>query len=187
MVLGDELDVFGVVDYFTHTSLMRGGIEIKTAARARTCRTTCSRNGSPSSIPTRAPDRTRPAERQMFYRQVFNYGNGPVTDDVMLNAEFGRLWKVLMLESARVPGARAGQPESRQLRVTPERDPGGRGPAVQPLDPLHGHGHRDHADDLRGAGFRPPPHLMHPEVMRQIVPGGRHAGGRWSRSSSTPR
>jgi hypothetical protein len=46
-------------------------------------------------------NRTRPAERQMFYRQVFNYGNAPVTEDVVVNQEFRNLWKVLMLESAR--------------------------------------------------------------------------------------
>ena len=37
----------------------------------------------------------------MFYRQVFNYGNGPVTEDVIVNEEFPRLWKVLILESAK--------------------------------------------------------------------------------------
>jgi hypothetical protein len=41
------------------------------------------------------------AERQMFYRQVFNAGQGRTTEDVIVNREFPRLWKVLMLESAR--------------------------------------------------------------------------------------
>jgi hypothetical protein len=46
-------------------------------------------------------ERTRPAERQMFYRQVFSQGRADVTEDVIVNEDFGRLWKVLMLESAK--------------------------------------------------------------------------------------
>jgi hypothetical protein len=46
-------------------------------------------------------ERTRPSERQMFYRQVFSQGKADVTEDVIVNEDFGRLWKVLMLESAK--------------------------------------------------------------------------------------
>src|SRR5207245_4981374 len=49
----------------------------------------------------RIVDRTRPAERQMFYRQVFNYGTTQIPDEIVVNVEFIKLWKVLMLESAR--------------------------------------------------------------------------------------
>jgi hypothetical protein len=37
----------------------------------------------------------------MFYRQVFDYGNARITDDFILNKEFTKLWKVLILESAK--------------------------------------------------------------------------------------
>jgi hypothetical protein len=107
MVLGDELNVFDVVNYFTHRYLVRGDIDI-TKRSLRTDLENYVFNGKFSELdkegkPTNRPllDRTRPAERQMFYRQVFNYGSGPVTDDVIVNGDFKRLWNVLMLESAR--------------------------------------------------------------------------------------
>jgi hypothetical protein len=107
MVLGDELNVFDVVNFFTHKYLVRGDVDItKRALRADLEMYVF--NGKFSELdkegrPTTRPllERTRPAERHMFYRQVFNYGSGPVTDDVIVNADFTRLWNVLMLESAR--------------------------------------------------------------------------------------
>lgn len=45
--------------------------------------------------------RIPPAERQMFYRQVFGVGQAPVTDGMAVNSEFARLWAVLMTETAR--------------------------------------------------------------------------------------
>ena len=44
---------------------------------------------------------TRTGERRSFYRQVFDHGNEPVPGDGLANSDFGRLWKILMLESAR--------------------------------------------------------------------------------------
>jgi hypothetical protein len=107
MVLGDELNVFDVVNYFTHRYLVRGDVDI-TKRALRNDLEMYVFNGKFAELdkegrPTNRPllDRTRPAERHMFYRQVFNYGSGPVTDDVLVNADFKRLWNVLMLESAR--------------------------------------------------------------------------------------
>jgi len=101
VVAGDELDVFGAVDYFTHRYLLRGGIEI----RDRRLRADLQRyvfSNRFTDIDTGVEnERTRAPERQMFARQVFAMGNSQVTDDMIVNAEFPRLWKVLMLESAR--------------------------------------------------------------------------------------
>jgi hypothetical protein len=100
-VAGDELDVFGAVDYFTHRYLLRGGIEIRDPRlRADLQRYVFSNRFT--DIDTGVEnERTRGPERQMFARQVFAMGNSQMTDDMIVNAEFPRLWKVLMLESAK--------------------------------------------------------------------------------------
>jgi hypothetical protein len=46
-------------------------------------------------------DRTRPAERQMFARQVFNTGKGRGMEGMLVNPEWRQLWEVLILETAR--------------------------------------------------------------------------------------
>jgi hypothetical protein len=101
MVVGDELDVFGVVNYFTHKELIGGALEIRDRRLQANLRMYVFDNKFIDSKTNTVMDRTRPAERQMFYRQVFNEGAAEVTDDVILNAEFKRLWKVMILESAR--------------------------------------------------------------------------------------
>lgn len=102
MVLGDELDIFNVINFFTHKYLVRGQIEIQDR-RLRDDLQMYVFSGKFTDLKTgKIVDRTRPAERQMFYGQVFNYGSAPGTDDMVIrNEEYQRLWKVLMLESAR--------------------------------------------------------------------------------------
>jgi len=102
MVLGDELDIFNVINFFTHKYLVRGHIEIQDR-RLRDDLQMYVFSGKFTDLKTgKIVDRTRPAERQMFYSQVFNYGSAPGADDMIIrNDEYQRLWKVLMLESAR--------------------------------------------------------------------------------------
>lgn len=101
MILGDELDVFNVVNYFTHKYLIRGGIEIQDSHLRDDLQMYVFSNKFTDPKTKRILDRTRPSERQMFYRQVFNSGNARIMDDIILNREFTRLWKVLILESAK--------------------------------------------------------------------------------------
>lgn len=105
MVLGDELQVFDAVNYFTHKYLVGQGFEINDPRLRRDLQMYVFSNQfsvtDAGSNANRVVDRTQPAERQMFYRQVFNHGGGQVTEDVVVNDEFQRLWKVLMLESAK--------------------------------------------------------------------------------------
>ncbi|RYC03824.1 hypothetical protein [Nocardioides zhouii] len=105
MVLGDELQVFDAVNYFTHKYLVGQGFEITDPRLRRDLQMYVFSNQftvtDSGSRVNRVVDRTQPAERQMFYRQVFNHGAGQVTEDVVVNDEFQRLWKVLMLESAK--------------------------------------------------------------------------------------
>lgn len=72
MVLGDELDVFGAVNYFTHKYLVRGGLELKDKRLRLDLRDYVFSDRFMDLKTNRITDRTRPAERQMFYRQVFN-------------------------------------------------------------------------------------------------------------------
>ena len=101
MILGDELDVFNVVNYFTHKYLVRGGMEIKDRRLREDLQMYVFSNKFPDLGTGREMERTRPAERMMFYKQVFNYGSTKVTDDLIVNDEFNKLWKVLILESAK--------------------------------------------------------------------------------------
>ena len=105
MVLGDELDVFGAVAYLTNRRLLmqrRHQDRRARLLRATICRTTFSSNEfTGSQDRASAWTRTRPAERQMFYRQVFDQGRAQVPEGLPVNFEFKRLWKVLILESAR--------------------------------------------------------------------------------------
>lgn len=101
MIMGEEMKVFDCAKQLTHTYLVNKNIDLQD----RTLRTNLRnyvffrRFTAPT---TREQLECVPAgERQMFYRQVFNAGNGRTTDAVIVNREFPRLWKVLMLESAR--------------------------------------------------------------------------------------
>jgi hypothetical protein len=101
MILGDELDVFAIVNYFTHKYLIRGGIEIQDSRLREDLQQYVFSNRYTDLKTNKLMDRTRPSERHMFYRQVFNYGSGRITEDVIVNQEYPRLWKVLILESAK--------------------------------------------------------------------------------------
>jgi hypothetical protein len=100
MIAGDELEVFNVINYFTHKYLIRGGIEILDEKLRSDLQGYVFSDKFTDPDSGRVLDKTRPAERQMFYRQVFNYGRGQVTEDLIVNHQYNRLWKVMMLESA---------------------------------------------------------------------------------------
>jgi len=101
MVVGDELNVFDAVNYFTHKFLIRGSLELHDKRLRQDLRQYVFSEKFVDLKNNQIMDRTRPSERQMFYRQVFNEGSGQVTEDVLINLEFRRLWKLLMLESAK--------------------------------------------------------------------------------------
>jgi hypothetical protein len=101
MIMGEEMKVFDCAKQLTHTYLVNKNIDLQD----RTLRTNLRnyvffrRFTAPT---TKEQLECVPAgERQMFYRQVFNAGNGRTTEAVIVNREFPRLWKVLMLEAAR--------------------------------------------------------------------------------------
>jgi len=101
MILGDELEVFNVANHLTHKYLVRKNIDLQDGRLRENLQEYVFFNRFKAPKTKKMLERTRPAERQMFYRQVFNYGSARTTDDVIVNGEFPRLWKVLMLESAK--------------------------------------------------------------------------------------
>jgi hypothetical protein len=105
MVLGDELDVFSTINYFTNNYLLRGGIEIQDAALRNDLQLYVFSNKFLDLKTNRINDRTRPSERVMFYKQVFNAG-AEITDNdlaqiLVPNPDYPKLWKVLILETAK--------------------------------------------------------------------------------------
>ncbi|HEY2851745.1 MAG TPA: hypothetical protein VGJ18_02815 [Gemmatimonadaceae bacterium] len=105
MVLGDELEVFDTVNFFTHNYLLRGGIEIQDATLRDDLQSYVFSNRFFNVKANKLADRTRPGERQMFYRQVFNtggdLGDAQLNNVIVPNPEFPGMWKVLMLETAK--------------------------------------------------------------------------------------
>ncbi len=181
MTLGDELDVFNTVNFFTHKYLVRGGIEIQDSRLRDDLQTYVFSNRFIDLKTKKVVDRTRPAERQMFYRQVFNYGNVQATDDLMPNQEFPRLWKVLILESAKyLERAQASpNPDSYVSRQNVMQ-------AVEDLQynlSTHCTGMANVITPLIYAelDFVIRRIFMHPEVLRQVVP----AGATWWRVVET--
>ena len=100
MVMDQELGIFNVVDYFTRKYLLRGGMEI-VDRRLRSDLQSYVFSNRFHDGQNHLVDRTRPAEREMFYMQVFNSGRGQVPPDLLKNSEYPQLIRVLILEGAR--------------------------------------------------------------------------------------
>ncbi|HEX7314008.1 MAG TPA: hypothetical protein VF297_08800 [Pyrinomonadaceae bacterium] len=177
MTVGDELDVFNIVNFFTHKYLIRGGVEIQDHRLREDLQNYVFSNRFYNLKSKKYEDRTRPAERQMFYRQVFNYGNVQTTDDLIPNQEFPRLWKVLILESAKYLERAQASPNpdsfvSRQNVMQAVED-------LQYNLSTHCTGMANVITPLIYAelDFVIRRIFMHPEILRQVVP----AGGTWWR------
>jgi hypothetical protein len=181
MILGDELEVFNVVNYFTHKYLIRGGLEISDGKLRDDLQLYVFSNKFSDLKTGHVSDRSRPAERHMFYRQVFNWGHGQVTDDLIVNREFPRLWKVLILESAKYL-------ERAQISPNPDNYVS-RQNVMQAVEDLqynlstHCTGMANVITPLIYAelNFVIQRILMHKEVLSQIVP----QGGTWWRVVET--
>ena len=106
MIVGEEMDVFNLMNYLTHKLLIKRRFDIKDSKLRKYIQDYVFSDRFPEYNPKtkkmtgRVFDRTRPGERQMFFRQVFNSpAKGPSTEDIIVNTEFNRLWKTVILES----------------------------------------------------------------------------------------
>jgi len=181
MVVGEELDVFNVVNYFTHKFLVTGNIEITDHKLREDLQLYVFSNKFKDASNGIITDRTRPAERQMFYRQVFNAGNAKITNDFIVNDEFPRLWKTLMYESARYLERAQDSPNPDQY-VSRQN-------VMQSVEDLQDN-LSNHCRGLVNVitpliynelNFVIRNILMHPEVVRQVAP----VGGTWWRVVET--
>ncbi|WP_144444257.1 hypothetical protein [Caballeronia arationis] len=181
MVLGEELQVFDAMNFFTHKYLVRGSLTIEDSRLRDDLQSYVFSNRFTDPRGNRVLDRTRPAERAMFYRQVFNYGTSQTGDDMVQNQEFPRLWKVLMLESAKFL-------ERAQISPNPDNYVS-RQNVLQSVEDLQ----YNLSTNCTGMSNVIAPLInaelefvikrifMHPEVLRQVVP----SGGTWWRVVET--
>jgi len=181
MVLGDELEVFEAMTYFTHKYLLRESIEIQNRRLREDLQLYVFSNKFVDLKTKKVVDRTRPAERRMFYRQVFNYGGGQITEDMVVNRDFPRLWKLLILESANYL-ERARESFNPSGYVSKQN-------VMQAVEDLqynlstHCTGMANVVTPLIYAelDFVIRRIFMHPEILRQVVP----SGGTWWRVVET--
>jgi len=175
MTLGEELDIFNVVNFFTHKYMIRGNIQIADTQLREDLQLYVFSNKFTHPKTGKVIDRTRPAERQMFYKQVFNYGNAPVTEDVVVNKEFTKYWRTLIMEVAKYIQRAQDSPNpdsyvSRQTVMQAVEDLqynlsthcSGMANVISPII----------YDELYFVIKRI---LNHPEIVKQLVP----AGGNW--------
>jgi hypothetical protein len=185
MVLGDELDVFSTVNYFTNNYLLRGGIEIQDTTLRNDLQLYVFSNKFLDLKTNRINDRTRPSERAMFYKQVFNagadVGDNELAQILVPNPDYPKLWKVLILETAKyIQQAQAAfYPDQYVPRGNIQQ-------AVEDLQynlSTHCTGMVNVVSPLIYSELDFVIHriFMHDEVMRQIVP----AGGTWWRVVET--
>jgi hypothetical protein len=87
MILGDEMGVFKVADAVLKYVTM-GKVDIQTSE-------TSTRLYNYMKL---RDQRTTEDERAMFYKQVFDIGEGRVMNDMASNTQFGGLWDTLMNE-----------------------------------------------------------------------------------------
>jgi hypothetical protein len=180
MVLGDELQIFDVATYFTHKYLVRNPVEIRDPVLRQNLQLYVFSNKFVDGSGN-IQDRTRPAERGMFYQQVFNYGRSKITDDVIVNTDFARLWKILMFETATYL-------EKAQLSPNPDTFVS-RQNVQQAVEDLQ-YNLSTHCTGMAivitpiiyaELSFVVNKILTHPEIMQQVVP----VGGTWWRVVET--
>ncbi|MHB8689634.1 MAG: hypothetical protein ACYDHH_00170 [Solirubrobacteraceae bacterium] len=177
MVLGDELEVYSIVHYLLHNYMLNGAMEV-TDPVLRNDLQNYVFSGRFTDVKTgRLLDRSRPAERGMFYKQVFALGRGQVPETLIVNDDFPPIWKVLMLQSATYL-------EKAQASLNPDGFVS-KQQVMQAVEDLqynlstHCIGMATVATPLMNAelNFCIRRILMHPEVLKQIVP----VGGTWWR------
>lgn len=105
MTLGDELGLFDAMRYFTDSYLHHDGLAVEDPVLRKDLEDYVfsgrfpmvdHRTGQIDKV-----NATREPLRRAYYRQVFNSGSAPTAGDAPVNDEFLRLWKILILESAR--------------------------------------------------------------------------------------
>ncbi len=101
MVWGDQIGIFEVIERIIGQTSTQYQLSIRQQQVAEDLSLYALDERFEDLRSGRTYRRIPPAERQMFYRQVFGVGQAPVTDGMAVNSDFPRLWAVLMTETAR--------------------------------------------------------------------------------------
>lgn len=106
MVWGDELGIFEVVNRIAMQSGQHQPIrlEVRSKELAADLRMYALDEEFRDLKTGQVSRRISPAERQMFYRQLFGYGDSQTPDSSQVNTDFRRLWAVLMTEVVKYIG-----------------------------------------------------------------------------------
>lgn len=173
--LGEELDLFNLINYFTHQYMMRGTVQLQDRQLREDLQRYVFSNTFTDVKNGQQHERTRSGERAMFYRQTLNAGNGKIMENTPYNRDFNKLWKILMVESAKYI-------ERAQDSPNPESYVS-RQPVMQAVEDLqynlslHCSGMSNVISPIinKELEFIIQRIFQHPEVIGQLVP----AGGSW--------
>lgn len=100
MTLGDELEIFNVMNRIVTHYLPSGLVDIRSKDVLKDLQSYVFNDSfkDQNRIEYR---RTHPEERKMFYKQLFNVGGGEIVEGMVINEDFNMLWKKLFVETAR--------------------------------------------------------------------------------------
>jgi hypothetical protein len=100
MTLGDELEIFNVINRITTYYLPSGLVDISSKEILKDLQSYVFNDSfkDQNNVEYR---RTHPEERKMFYRQLFSAGGGEIIDGMIVNNDFNTLWGKLFEEIAK--------------------------------------------------------------------------------------
>lgn len=98
MTMGDELGIFDAVDLLVRKYLSRSLVDIRSQRLLQDLQNYALNDEFTDLSSGRTYRRTKPEERRMFYRQVFNFGPAEPTEGVLSNPDFDLLWRDLIVE-----------------------------------------------------------------------------------------
>jgi hypothetical protein len=96
MTLGDELDIFNVVNIILTKHLPSGAVDVTSKELLADLQTYAFNDSFRDLKDGSLFNRTKPEERRMFYRQVFYAGEAETVEGMALNSDFNVLWGTLM-------------------------------------------------------------------------------------------
>lgn len=98
MTLGDELEIFNVINRIVTRYLPSGKVDIRSKDTLQNLQLYVFSENFRDLKDGTLYKKTMPEERKMFYTQVFNIGNGQTLEGMAVNNDFSILWEILMAE-----------------------------------------------------------------------------------------
>ncbi|MBX7225021.1 MAG: hypothetical protein K1X55_03265 [Chitinophagales bacterium] len=98
MVLGDELGIFNIINYIATKKLPAGNMDIRNRDTLKDLQLYIFSESFKDLRNGEIFKRTLPAERMMFYKQVYSVGDEQTLEGMAVNNDYNRLWSILMKE-----------------------------------------------------------------------------------------